>query len=318
MLKDIIFKIKEFKIPTLLGLAVIFIGIIGGVFLVLRQNQSLLTFASPDQVPQNITISNITDQIASISWQTTSPETGYIKFGPTSPDQTVLDDRDTTTPVKRQTHHVTLKGLTPQTPYQFKIVSGKTTTENATFTTAPVSSNTNNLNPVIASILNESTPVEDGIIYFSVPGGVVQSAPVKNLGNFIIPLNNLRSEDLSNIISLPETTLGKLTAITSNGPSSAVLNLSLSQAGPLPPMRVSQNLDLSAQQPASNTVATEAGTIQRDPLDLNSDGLVNTNDYAIVLRNFGKDPKEKAADLNSDGVVDEKDLLIISEKINRL
>lgn len=313
-MKDFIYKFKELKIPTLLGLAIIFIGITGGVFLVAR-DQNLITFASPDQIPQNITITNLTDQTVSISWQTSSPEIGFVRFGQSNPDdQTVLDDRDSSTPQKRQTHHVTLKNLLPQTTYQFKVVSGKKANESKTFTTANSTSSQNNLKPIIGSILNNNSPVADGIVYFSISGAAVQSAPVKNLGNFIIPMNNIYSQDSSTIFTPEDTSLGKLTAVTNQGQATALFEISLSQQESLKPLIVGQNLDFTNQP----TTASASPETSFDPMDLNEDRLVNANDYAIVLKNFGRNPQEKKADLNSDGIVDQKDLSIISERVNQL
>ena len=45
-------------------------------------------------------------------------------------------------------------------------------------------------------------------------------------------------------------------------------------------------------------------------VDINSDGVVNSFDAAVVINNFGQ--SYPAADLNKDGIVDQKDLDIVS------
>ena len=52
--------------------------------------------------------------------------------------------------------------------------------------------------------------------------------------------------------------------------------------------------------------------------DLNGDGKINAADNAIILLNFGKNPKDKKADINEDGMVDQKDLELMSQKLEEL
>ena len=111
--------INKFKIPTLLGLGIILLGIGVGVFLVLRQ-QTFLSSAAPSQTPQNITVSNITDSEVSISWQTSNPSLGFVTFGQSDAnEQTVLDDRDNKLPQTHLIHYVSLKNLLPKICLKF-------------------------------------------------------------------------------------------------------------------------------------------------------------------------------------------------------
>ena len=177
--------LDKFKIPTLLGLGVIFTGIAAGVFLTLKE-QAYLSSAAPSQTPQNITISNIEDSQIVISWQTSSSVTGFVTFGQNSPgEQTVLDDREKVHQ-PHLIHYITIKNLLPKTTYQYKIVSGKITSNPANFTTASLTNTQNEFGPVIGSVLDSKKPLDEGIAYLSLSGGVVQSSLIKNLGNFLI------------------------------------------------------------------------------------------------------------------------------------
>ncbi len=112
---------SRFKIPTLLGLGIIILGLIAGVYLVLRE-QIFFSQASSSVAPQNIIVSNITEDSVTISFTTASPATSFITYGLQNPkEQTVLDDRDTDKPTARLTHYVTIKNLSGQTNYQYKI-----------------------------------------------------------------------------------------------------------------------------------------------------------------------------------------------------
>lgn len=313
--------IDKFKIPTLLGLAIIISGIAAGVFLVLK-DQTFFTKASPNLAPQNVTLTNIEDTQLTISWQTTAPITSFVTFGQAFPNlTTVLDDRDLNVPKSHSTHYVTIKSLQPQTSYQFKIVSGKISSDVFKVTTAAPATTQSGLRPIIGSVLDNNQPLEDGIAYLSLSGAVVQSALVKNLGNFLIPLSLTRKADLSDVYQPSEDEMTKITIISDYGEASAIFKLQ-SSGKLLPPLKLGQNVDLTSLD-ISTTVANPTRE-ELKKFDLNNDGSINVNDYAILLQNFGplrseasKSPKNKATDLNSDGVVDQKDLDLMAKKINQ-
>ena len=302
---------NKFKIPTLLGLGVIILGITVGIYLILKE-QALIAKATPDVTPQNITLTNIEDRSLSISWHTTAAVASFISYGQNSPDeQTVLDERDTNSPKPYTIHQVTVKNLQPKTTYQFKIISGKLTSEIFRGTTATSSADQNGFNPVIGSALDNNQPVEEGIAYLSISGAVVQSALVKNLGNFLIPLSFMRQQDLQDIFQPTKDDIAKLTIIAEKGTVSATFKLNSSGLF-LPPLKLGQNVDLT-------NILEEI-----KKFDLNKDGLVNAADHAIILQNFGppsreasKSAQNKGADLNSDGVVNQKDLDLMAKKINK-
>lgn len=303
---------NKFKIPTLLGLGVIIFGIAVGIYLIL-QEQQLITKATPDQTPQNITLTNIEDRALTISWQTTAAVTSFISYGQNSPDeQTALDERDNSSPKPHTIHYVTVKNLQPKTTYQFKIVTGKLTSDTFQGTTAAFSANQNGFSPVIGSVLDNDKPVEEAIAYLSISGAVVQSALVKSLGNFLIPLSFIRKQDLSDIFKPTEDDIAKLTIIAEKGTVSATFKLNPSGLI-LPPLKLGQNLDLT-------NILEEL-----KKFDLNKDGLINAADHAIILQNFGPPSREASAgaiknpqaDLNSDGVVNQKDLDLMAKKINK-
>lgn len=309
--------LSKLRIPTVLGLFFVLLGLGVGVYLVL-QNQSLLTQASSDQLPQNIVISNIEGNKVTLSWQTKSITSGFVTFGINNPsEQTALDDKDQSAPKSYYTHHVNLLNLSPQTEYQFKIVSGKTSSDVQRFTTAMESSPTNS-EPIIGTVLNRDETLDDAVAYLSIAGSIVQSASVKN-GNFLIPLSQIRQQDLSTILVPKIDTLGKITIISASGNSNILVRLN-DIKGPLGPIKLGDTLDLTVNQPSNQITPTPTPTTTANPdllkYDLSGDGIINSSDYAVVLRNFGKSPQNKRADINSDGIVDQKDLSEMSKKIN--
>lgn len=299
----------RFRIPTLIGLAVLSVSLIFGIYLVL-QKQILSIKASGDTAAKNITFANITDGSISISWQTAIKTPGFITYGPSSPnEQTVLDDRDGQKPQAYFAHHISLKNLSPQTNYQLKVYSGNWVSEILSFTTASTIDIQTNFKPVIGVVVDDQRYLEDSLIYLNIPKANIQSSVIKNLGNFIIPLNLLRKEDLSNVFIMQEGSEGKLTIISEKGQMSVVFKLK-DFDNQLGTIKFGQNINLTDQKAVI--------LIQEDvtKFDLNNDKLINSSDYAIILKNFGNNPKDRKADLNTDGVVDQKDLSEMSKKLN--
>lgn len=317
-------SITKLKIPTLLGLGIIIVGMVAGVYLNFKE-QIFLSQAAPNFTAQNITITNITDAEATISWQTSSQAPAFITFGQNNPnEQTVLDDRDNLPdkagPKPHFTHYATLKNLLPKTIYQFKIISGKFTSDILKFETAQPLTNQAQFTPVIGSVLDNDTPLEEGILYLSVPDAATQSAQIKTGGNFLIPLSSLRKADLSDIFPLMENTIAKITAVSEKGTASMLFKLK-ANSEPLPPLKLGQNIDLTdeTENPEPTAVPAEPTTSPvSNKYDLNGDGKINAADNAIILQNFGKKPKDTKADLNGDGIINQKDLDLMAQKIKEL
>lgn len=303
---------SKFKIPTLLGLAIILIGTGTGVWLV-SQKQDLTANAGPDQVPQQITISNIQDQNVSISWTTRSPSSEYVAYGITNPSEnTAIDVRDSSKTGEYTDHYVNIPNLTPKTTYQFKIVSGKDTSgKPLPFTTASSSLSQGGLQPVIGSVVDKNNkPLTEGFAYLTIPGATLQSSQVSPIGSFTIPLAKVYKTNLSEVQTLDSAMLVSIKISSPQGIAQATFPLSLASK-PLPTLKIGDNLQLSEPSPTPY--------INPDLLiyDLNSDGSINTSDYSIILRNFGKSPKEPRADINKDGIVDQKDVDLMSQKIKQ-
>ncbi|MDO8577022.1 MAG: dockerin type I domain-containing protein [Candidatus Daviesbacteria bacterium] len=309
---------NKFKIPTILGLAIIILGLVSGVYLVLR-DQNILSQAAPNLTPQNITFTNITESSVVISWQTSSGTTSFITFGQSSPgEQTVLDDRDTNIPKPYLIHYVTLKNLLPKTSYQFKIISGKVTSEVKKFETTVPLTNQTGFTPIIGSVLDGNSPVQDGVVYLSVTDAATQSSLIKGGGNFLIPLSQISKVDLSDTYQLTEGALAKLTIHSDKGEANVLLKLKANSTL-LPPIKLGQNIDLTIPE----EILQSPSASSLDQYDLNSDEKINSTDYAILSACLGKRPNAMLAsgqsctkaDIDGNGVVDQKDLSLMSQKL---
>lgn len=288
--------LNKFKIPTILGLAVIISGIVVGIFLVVRE-QMLIAKAKPDLTPQNITLSNIEDTSFTVSWQTAGMATSFLTYGQEEADkQVALDDRDQNAPQARSLHYTSLKNLQPSTTYKYRIISGKIKSEIFEVTTAFPSTNLSGAKPVIGSVLDDNEALEDGIVYLSIQGAITQSALIKHSGSFLIPLSSMRKKDLSDIFLPQQDQVAKVTVLSDQGSSNAIFKLQSFQI--LPPIKLGQNVDL-------NSLPDD----QINKLDLNKDGLINSSDYALAL-NY-------KVDLNGDETFNQKDLDLMQKQINQ-
>lgn len=292
------------KIPTILGIGVLLVGLVGGVFLV-SQNQLAVfqTKAAKSAEPQKITLANLSGNSASIYWQTEEESSGFIEAGPgSSLGLTFGDDRDSGAPKPHKLHFSTLTNLTPNTTYYYKIVSGTNSypTQPLSFKTPENIQNSPN-SPLIGQIVDvNSQPVNEALVILDITGNSNLATITKVSGNFILPLTSL-----SDLSTNPNATLTVF-----NGEKSSRINLKLPfTQNSLPQIILGQDTDL---------VPLESSNSAELPIkyDLNKDGVVNALDAGIVFNNFGKKGKNIIGDLNGDEVVDQKDVDILGKLPN--
>lgn len=293
--------ISEIKIPTLLGLGFLVIGLALGVFFVTR-NQLLIfkTQAAPEAVPEKITVANLSANSVSIFWQTKEAVTGFIQAGTSnSLGLTFRDDRDTGVPKPHILHFVNLTNLQPDTTYYYKINSESNIYPNntpLTFKTAP-SSGSSFFQPIIGTIINTSLqPVDEAFVIIDAGQNKLLATVTKIAGNFILPLTLLPN---------PQTPDFTADLIIFDAVKSSRVTLKLPAAKSLPPIVLGQDLDLTASYNPSPS-PTPAFVY-----DVNGDGVVNSLDLSTVYKNSGKNFKNPKADINQDGVVDDKDVKLL-------
>ncbi len=202
------------RIPTLLGLGVLVIGVVAGLTLV-QSDTNFLPRASEDAVPRQVRITNISDTSFTVSFLTDLSAPGYIKYGT---DQNrmnvqVRDDRDklANTVASYPTHHITVQGLSPSTQYYFVIGTGDRSefdNNGAPFAvrTARALSSDAETRTAYGNVRNEvGNPADGSIVYLSVEGASPLSALVKPNGSWAVQLTNLRTADLSALYTFSET-----------------------------------------------------------------------------------------------------------------
>ncbi|MFH1832752.1 MAG: Ig-like domain-containing protein [Candidatus Levyibacteriota bacterium] len=240
------------RIPTLLGILLIAIGIGLTSFLV-QSGTNLIGKATPSETPENVRITNVSDNSFTVSYITSERVTGTISFGKENTlGENVGDDRDQKDgiPRKYKTHHVTVRNLSASTKYYFNIVSGENSflNDNEPFnvTTGPtIDTPPSNQNPVVGKVtLLDGTSPSEAIAYL-VPKNLGQSisTTVKSDGNYILPLNAIRNTDLNSYLTFSQDTSLEMLIIESEQKSTILLTPK--QINPVPPITLSKNYDFT-------------------------------------------------------------------------
>ena len=252
------------RIPTLLGMLLIVVGIGLTSFLV-DKGVIFIGRASPATNPQNVRITNITDNSFTVSYNTDAQVIGSLTYGK-DPNlgQTALDDRDQQTGslANHKIHSITVRSLSPVTKYFFSITSGQDKFSNngtpfEVVTGANVTSPPSEQKPVVGKVVmpNGKAP-DEAIIYITTDNSQVISSLVKSGGTYLIPLNSVRSQDLASYLDF--STVNTLKMLVFGDGLSSNVSLSISQINPVPTITLSQNYDFATgTEPVASSSAQQ-------------------------------------------------------------
>lgn len=196
-------KLFEKRIPTLAAFVILIISLLV-TNLLLKSGVIIIGRASPDTLPNNILVTNITDTSFTVTYTTNEKTSGAVNvIGEDGKNSLFFDERDKTGSQQAYySHQITAGNLKPKTSYSFTILAdGKTiqdnnkpfvTTTAPTITTPPTSQK-----PIFGRIIMpDGQPAED--ILVRIPTGKTQSVSTitKTSGEFIIPVNSIRNLNL--------------------------------------------------------------------------------------------------------------------------
>jgi len=247
-------------IPTLLGIAIITISIALTSFLV-KNGTIYIGQASPVDIPQNVKITNISDTSFTISYTTKEDSIGSVNFGKDKNlGLAAFDQRDQkqdlTLPHK--IHSIIVKNLTPETRYFFSITSGqKLFLDNDVpfeVSTAPTSKDQSPSQISLSGqvILPNGEKVKEAIVYATIEGSQAISTIVNVDGSYALPLNTMRSNDLSSYPVFDEDTIIKILIVNDTLKS----NVSVSaHQDTLPAITLSNDYDFTTNP---TSIATES------------------------------------------------------------
>lgn len=231
---------KEFKIPTILGILLMIVGL-GTLIFAIEKGTSFLSRASVMSVPKEVTVVNTTDTSFAVSWVTATPTRSIIYYEEQTPlgsQKTAFDIRDTVSVALRYTHFVSISGLKPQTNY--KVILGQAgSNENSylvtTGTTLPAPQHI--VDPTFGTLLDQNNrSVKEALVYTSFPGSQTLGSIVDPDGSWVIALGGLQTEDGTRYFIPTKQDPETLAFVTSSGRTEVVTTIDADS--PLQPVRL--------------------------------------------------------------------------------
>lgn len=239
------------RIPTIIGLGILLVGLVGAVLLVQQQQQLTSRASQAAPTPRTVSISNITDQSFTVSWVTDSAASGFVALEREGAVQRVLDDRDkrSSTLQTSTTHYVTIENLVSSTTYRFRIGEGVDTIFDQqgqpyeVKTGAPLSDPPSPDSAQGLILTSARTPAIGTMVFLELPGSQRVSSLVTSSGNWIIPLSTVRDQQLA--LWLPYDRSSTTYTLNVEGGVEGRADAVVTTAGdrPVPPIVLGQSYD---------------------------------------------------------------------------
>lgn len=239
------------RIPTLLGVVLIVIGITATSFLV-QTGVITIGKAGPSETPENIRITNIADTSFTVSYTTQDSVLGSVSYGESmNLGNIAVDDRDQQSGnIKSyKIHYISVRNLKPSMKYYFTITSGQKTFSNNSnpfevVTAKNINSPPSSQQPIVGKlILPDGTIPSESVVYLTTGSAQALSTLVKEDGSYIIPLNSLLNKDLTGYFSFSENSVIKM-LITGTMHQSNV-TVFAKQTNPVPIVTLSKDYDFT-------------------------------------------------------------------------
>lgn len=239
------------RIPTVLGLGFVVLGIILTT-IIIRNQTSLKSKASNSEIPQNVKITNLSNNSFTITYETEAAATGSVNYGRDKKlGNTELDERDLEKGdfSPKNIHSITVKKLSPNTKYYLVVVSGQNTFLNNDspfeISTAPNISSPSAQQITVQGkvVLPNGNAPDDAFVYLSAEGSQLLSTGVAKDGRFNFSLKYLRTSDFSSYLKLNENSVLKLLVINNSLKSNVLV--SMNQADSIPMITLSNDYDFT-------------------------------------------------------------------------
>jgi len=251
---------KKEKIPTIIGLVILVIGIITGVFLI-KSQQIFKLGASSEETPKDVRISNITDSSFTVSWTTDKETLGFVKWGKNANNLDKVEND--TISEEGYIHSSTIRSLNAQTEYYFKINSNSKDYDNQgtvwkVKTGLQLAEPTKNI-VISGNVLNPNgTPTVNSLIYFSVGGGSLLSTVTSKTGSWLMPISQTRNKNLDSYVTINESS--SLIEISVNAGINGVTTAQIypQSAKPAPSIILGESNDFKNSEPSEDSQIPEA------------------------------------------------------------
>ena len=244
---------KEIRFPTIIGLIVLIAGIVGGVYLS-SQSSILNIKASGDCEPTNLQITNITNNSASVFFQTTATCNANIKINGLVVQDYRVQVLSASAESKTKVHYFLTNNLKDSTLYQFEIISGGKSYTNTSYklkTAQKPSTSVPTSNLAWGKVYTpQNNPATGSIVFMNIPGGASLSALVTSSGNWNISLATSFNQTLSNWFTPSEATDEEIIVISENV-DPTIIQASTSRNNPVPDIILGQNYFSAEASPTS-------------------------------------------------------------------
>lgn len=279
------------RIPTILGLVLLLVGIVTASLLT-QNGVRLAIEALPGLPPQNIQTSNITDSSVTISYTTAIDSTGLVNIGKTeSLGKTALDDRDEKNPKPYRAHHLTVKGLEPETTYFFSIISGGTEffADGNKLFTIKTGSRIAQAKKALPSLegkvlLPNGSSSAGTLIYLKGQNSQVISQITDSTGSYDISLTGVRTENLQTYLFFTDTDQPSILRIT-DGDLTSTLTLNPIKTNPVPTVVLSKDYNfILSPVPLANQNTTYVGfpTIPKTSIQIENPQIITPEDQEAL------------------------------------
>lgn len=239
------------KFPTLVGI-IFLILIVGSIVYLTERVFRIPSVASGSQKPENIRVANVTDASFTVSWTTQLPATGTLLVSSTERNNRLYyDERDVSGKSLGTyiNHSIGVRDAKPNTTYSIKFLSNGRQYDEGTSVQTPTSlpPNTSGLEPAYGTItMVDGTPAEGALVYLTLEGGQELSAITKSSGLWLIPLNQVRTADMTSFLPTYERMTETILVRHNNEEASATTD-TLNDS-PVPQMSPGKVYDFRRQQ----------------------------------------------------------------------
>lgn len=236
---------RQTKLPTILGLVLLIVGVAAGVVLV-QTRQVFKIAASPQNSPREVKITDIKDRSFVVSWVTEKETTGYVSYGTGKSLGSIANEKSSQPSL---VHYVTLENLKPETTYFFKVGSGKNTFDKNgqpyQTKTGPELSSPPQTDVVFGTVNTPTAAAASGVVVYANLGGAVTLSSLTDAnGKWTIPLSTARTANLSSYTTY-NGQQDTLEIFVQAGSQIATARVLTGSSRPVPPITLGKNHDFT-------------------------------------------------------------------------
>lgn len=236
------------RIPTVFALFLL-IGGVATTMLLINQGIFTIIRATPDQEPQNVSVTNKTSTSFTVAFTTHEKTVSALSLSVDGKETLLFDDRDGDEKKAYFSHEITIPDLKPNSTYEYKILSNGTAYPKSDElfqgkTSEKISGTPENVSMQGKILLPDGDNGSDTLILITPDGGTLASVVTNMDGNYSIPASLLKTADGSRYLDTSENIKIQIQALRGNLTSTIVTTFIPN--GTLPPISLSENYEFIA------------------------------------------------------------------------